>query len=980
MSIRFPVDAGGFDRLESTNGALWGSSAGVSVSAWFYFDGDASADGATLLLDDTTDAVVRIWREAAADGGRVYVEATTDNGSTVTRIGDPFDVPQGEWVGIAARVVDGNRKVWMHRSNWPTGTADETRLVASDTAAYAGTPSETTIWRIGNAAGNPIGFLMRDFAMCGGSAGVPSEAAITTMLTNKQRAERALGSALRWIVPLDQSSGTVTDTDTGLDDPVSPVYTTTTAGTTAMAWDALDPGLDADLLVEMDTSAIPTTGRTVNVGWDATGASGLGTVSQAAAWSLRAFLRLAGGVSGYDLAYLNPAGADSFAESSGDIDGAWGLGGRAYQGEAALGTVPEGFWADDSTPDAFKAKLQAGVAFTNNSTLTRGNELTRFEVAPIAVSVTPHDRPVAGGSVAVNIAVMDEWVGTQAVRFKWYAADGTTPKSVPFTPHGGSASTATSHTMTASAWVAPFAESSEQGEFWGGVLDVSGEADGARIRWNFEVQDHHGTWHTACSDGTAWPQKSILVHTDPLVINVATTGNDTTGDGSSGNPYATLGAAGLLASVRGASKPVEVRLAAGTYTIADLDARPGGTGDAHGHLITLRPAAGLALGDVTLNNAGLSLSATKRGNFELRDLAVDFSSTVYGWSSGTSNVEDTERTCVVNCTYTDGEATKASGGTGGLGIDGDDCYVIKFAQVGKFRGFAFNEFNPGDGHRGVRDVIVWDYEQTKSGTATQECLEGGYFGRCYIHDNAKAATYPSDQHFDCFHPYALNGSTHRRVVRMYNRVEDNGVAPDPEMPDDPDRAYNFCLTTCDNVDNGSAFNIRRDIYSQPAWQTEARTQNFQMAFNVDDGTVNFIRDDGAADDDVGRQILVQNNLLGNLDSFRNKLADLPERVLGGNVIATESGTYPEAAEVDGSLLVASSSAWGLSDYAGGTYTPTADGNAATGVTTRPTNFRFDFAGNPINRASPYAAGAYAGTASSSARKRKVVAMLAGATG
>ena len=966
MSIRFPVDAGGFDRLESTNGALWGSAAGIAVSCWLYFDGAASGSGASAILDDTTDAVVRIFREAAADGGDLYVEATTDNGSTVTRIGDPFAVPEDEWIGLAVRVVDGDRRVYMWRAS--TGTV----LVASDSAAYTGTPTETTIWRIGNAAANPISFLMRDFAMCGGSAGVPSIAAMTGMLTNGQRAERALGSALRWILPLDQSSGTVTDTDTGLDDPISPVYTTTVEGGTAPTWDALDPGLDADLLVEMDTSVVPTTGRTVNAGWDASGASGLGTVAAKTDWSVRAFLRLAGGASGYDRLDWNPAGPDSFTETGGDIDGVWGLGGRAYQGEAALGTVPEGLWEDDSTPDAFKAKLQAGVAFTNNSTVTAGSELTRFDAAPIAVSVTPHNRPVTGGSTPVNIAVMDEWCGVQAVRFKWYAADGTTPKSVPFTPHGGSASTATSHTMAASAWVAPFAESAEEGEFWGGVLDVSGEADGTTIKWAFEVQDHHGTWHTACSDGTAWPTKSILVHTDPLVLHVSTAGDDATGDGSSGNPYATLGASGLVAAVRGASKPVEVRLAAGTYTIADIDMRPGGTGDAHEHLITLRPAAGLSRGDVTINNAGLSANATKRGNFELRDLVFDFSSTVYGWQAGSANIEDTERTCVVNCTYTDGEATKASGGTGGLGIDGDDCYAIAFTQVGKFRGFAFNEFNPGDGHRGVRDVIVWAFEQTKSGTATQECLEGGYVGRCYIHDNAKAATYPSDQHFDCFHPYALNGSTHRRVLRMYNRVEDNGVAP----PTDPDRAYNFCLTTCDNVDNGAAFNVRRDIYSQPAWQTEARTQNFQMAFNVDDGTVNFIRDDGAADNDVGRQILVQNNLLGNLDSFRNKLQDLPERVLGGNIIATESGTYPEAAEVDGSLLVASSSAWGLADYAGGDYTPAAGGNAATGVATRPTNFRFDFLGNPINRASPYAAGAYAGQATSG-RKRKVVGILAG---
>lgn len=976
--IRFPVDAGGFDRLQSTNGALWGSSAGLSCSLWCVFDGDANASGISKIVDDTTKAVFEIVREAAGDGGKVYFQATEDNGSTVTTIGSAFAVPQGELVGLACRVVNGARKVWMWRAS--TGTV----LVASDTNAYTGTPSGTTIWRIGNAAANPIALLMQEFCLCGGSAGVPSEAALQAMLTGKQRAQRALGSAVRWVLPLDQTSADglteVDDADTGLDDPVSPEYTTTVEGTTALTWDATDAGLDADLLAPVDTLTIDAAGTTATVVWSP--GNGVGTVAATTDWTKKGYVTLGDGSDGgYDRGHLDPDGPDSIGESSGDVTGAWGFAATAFSGEAVTYTFEEaGLWSDDSTPDAFRNAAQTALSAgtTNSSTATKGDRLTRFLGAPIVASATPHDRPVAGGSTPVNVMAMDEWAGIQAVRFRWFESDGTTPLAVPFTPHGGSESEATTHTMSASAWVQPldYMGSAEYAECWGGVLDTSSMADATQVKWTWEAQTLDGVWHTADVDGVSWPKKSILVHTDPLVIHVSNSGNDTTGDGSSGNPYATLQATALVTAVRGASKPVEIHHAAGTYTIGTADFRPGGTGSPHAHLITLRPAAGLDATDVTYNNTGMGSSALRRGNFNLRGVTFDMSSTVYGWVT-TGADEDDERCCQEGVVYDDGGATKGDGERG-LGIDGDNIWAVACVQDGKWRGFALNSFDPGSGARGVLDPIIFDYEMTNSGTFFQGVCHGGLIARCYIHGNALDASYPGDQHFDCIHfTPGSAGVIQRRTVVAYMKVEGNG---DP-AGGDSGYAYNFCLCNGAQVGLGLSFYIRNDLDSQPGVQLEDQTDNFQMAFCVERSSVNFIRDDGVGDDEVGRRVLVQNCLLGSVGSHRDKLRDMPERVLGGNGIL-DTGGYNDQAELDGSGLSAGSDPddWGISydttTPANSDYAPSGSGLSST-VTARPTGFRFDFNGRPINRAAPVSIGAVQASASSR-RRRVVMAVVAGA--
>ncbi|UYV13778.1 MAG: hypothetical protein NCW75_05705 [Phycisphaera sp.] len=950
MSIQFGGD--GFDRLQDTNTAL-GSVAGASGMAYrtmFILGAGTAPASDSKILDDGSDSRLELTRLASSDNFQFRI--TTDNGSSLTNVGSGFAIPRDEWVDIYLRVTNGVQTVYMWRESTDTVT-----VVDSDTLAFAGTPSDSTAWRFGCTDSGVHNLKAYGFTMW---KQANDATAVQNMLANRHSSARDLPTGISWNVPLNQTSGTVTDGDTGLADTSGNFYHFTVSGTIAPLWDPADPELDSDVLKNVTSITVPSAGTTATAVWD-TGET-LGTVNDTTDWTAKGYLSC-GDDGRYDWLYADPAGADSIAEVSGEVTGTWPLGGRVLTGETLSLTVQErALWADDSVPayrNAAQTALTAGT--TNSSTQTLGNNLTRFMGAPIVASATPHNRPVASGSTPVNVMVMDEWSGVQAVRFSWFAADGTTPKSVPFTPHGGIASTATTHTMSASAWVQPLAYmgSAEYGEFWGGVLDVSGESDGTQIKWKFEVQDHWGVWHSACSDGTAWPQKSILVHTDPLIIHLSNSGNDTTGDGSIGNPYATLQASALVTAIRGATKPVEVHHAAGTYTIGTADFRPGGTGTAHAHLITLRPADGLGASDVTYNNVGLSSSALRRGNFNLSNITFDMSSTIYGWVT-TGSDEDDERCCQEGVVYTDGGAAKGVGERG-LGIDGDDLWAVSVVQTGKFRGFAINSFDDGSGDRAVRDVIVWDYEMTNSGTFIQGVTDGGLFGRCYCHGNAQDATYPGDQHFDWLHfTTPISTVSLRRTIMYANIAEDNG---DP-IGGDSGYAYNMVLVNCDQVDFGVAFNIRNDADDQPGIQLESETNNVQVAFNVERSSVAMIRNDAVADDEVGRRFLLQNNLVGTVGSFRDKLDGMPERVMGGNVIL-DDGSYNDEAELDGSLLAPGSDPvdWGLTDFAGKDYTPLADGNAAT-VTTRPTNFRFDLSGNSINQASPAFAGAYAGEAES----------------
>jgi hypothetical protein len=956
MSIHFPIASGNQNYVTDANTAASSiaQADGFAVAAWFYINSAADVDPSAQvdIISAGGDERVKLVRNT--DGTFQWYMVDPTNADAYVSVGSSFAVPDDEWFGVALRVNHTDQEAYL----WSESGGASTPASATHDLAATGRADNTT-WRLGNTSVvSAVGdFYMQDFAFWDVA---PSAANLQAMLANKQSALRALPTNLVWNVRLDQISGVPTGGDAGLLDETASNFHVSPGGTgTGMFWVDSSPGLDADLRKGVDDFTIPSTGETVEVEWGDDGES-IGTLTANTDWTARALIKLNGSTSGYDRLHLDPDGPDSLAVDggTGNVLGTYSLGGRIFADETLTYTIAERLWQDDSTPDAFYSEgtTNATANITNSSALTAGNELTRFAPAPIVVSATLHKRPVKVDTTPVNVFAMDEWHGIKAIRFKFFEGGTSTPKSVAFTPHGGSVSTANTHTMSASAWVQPFAYLGDDGygEFWGGELGgLSSESDGTEIDWTWEVQDYDDNWITADADGTAFPTLTILKHADPLQIHLSPTGNDTTGDGSSGNPYATTAAAALVTAVRATTKPVELIHAAGTYPYTEMNFRPGGTGTAHEHLIMLRPADGLDETDVTYSNAGLGANVARRGNFEYYRITRDQTNTIYQWNDGGGSPgEDEERVCTV-LSPLNGRKDMAAGNTQQTdGTDGDYVYAIGCVITGTYRGFAWNYFNDGVEDRGVLDAICWNNELTDSGTFMQAGYRGLLAGRNYIHDNADGvdAAWPVDPHFDCFHWYSLDAANvSRRGVACYNRIENNA---------DNGTAYNTLLHNNTVVGLGCAFNYRNDIGNQPGYQIEAETTNCQIVFCVDEASCIFIRDEGAAENEGGRKILVQNSLLNTIGELRSKLTLAPEVVLGGNV-TDDDGAYGSVVESDGSIVLTSNDPedWGLTDYAGLDFTPAEGGNALT-VTTRPTNFRFDINGTAMNRAAPLAAGAF----------------------
>jgi hypothetical protein len=104
---------------------------------------------------------------------------------------------------------------------------------------------------------------------------------------------------------------------------------------------------------------------------------------------------------------------------------------------------------------------------------------------------------------------------------------------------------------------------------------------------------------------------------------VATTGNDTTGDGTEGNPFLTIWQA--RQSIRTALGGSEVGgstiyLSAGTYTYGP--ASPSGTGTAIERWLTIQPKSGVSRASVILNGQG-STSGLRSNKVHIKDITFD---------------------------------------------------------------------------------------------------------------------------------------------------------------------------------------------------------------------------------------------------------------------------------------------------------------------------------------------------------------------
>jgi hypothetical protein len=102
---------------------------------------------------------------------------------------------------------------------------------------------------------------------------------------------------------------------------------------------------------------------------------------------------------------------------------------------------------------------------------------------------------------------------------------------------------------------------------------------------------------------------------------VATTGNDTTGDGSDSTPYATIGKAIDVLRLATALEGANVYLKAGTHTFTGL-AFPASTAANSQRWLTVRPAPGLDKDDVTLKTAGSNETAGALLLVRLHDLSL----------------------------------------------------------------------------------------------------------------------------------------------------------------------------------------------------------------------------------------------------------------------------------------------------------------------------------------------------------------------
>jgi hypothetical protein len=104
---------------------------------------------------------------------------------------------------------------------------------------------------------------------------------------------------------------------------------------------------------------------------------------------------------------------------------------------------------------------------------------------------------------------------------------------------------------------------------------------------------------------------------------VATTGNDTTGDGSDGNPYATIGKAIDVLRLATALEGANVYLKAGTHTFTGL-AFPASVSANSVRWLTVRPAPGLDKDDVTLKAAGSNETVGALLLIRLHDLSLQY--------------------------------------------------------------------------------------------------------------------------------------------------------------------------------------------------------------------------------------------------------------------------------------------------------------------------------------------------------------------